>query len=87
MVFVCMDHLSYGSYVDNWFLSIYWQQSLMLYLLLLHQLRHGLKHSEMCDTQHKYLSFECGLHDTKTNSRELQYVQYDGEDWQQWVRY
>lgn len=41
----------------------------------------------MCDTQHKYLPVEGGLLDTKTNSRELQYVQYDSEDWQQWVRY
>lgn len=23
----------------------------------------------------------------KTNPKELQYVQYDSENWQQWVRY
>lgn len=41
----------------------------------------------MCDTQHKYLPFESGIHDTKTNPKELQYVQYDSENWQQWIRY
>lgn len=40
----------------------------------------------MRDTQQKHLPFEGGLLDTKTNSSELQYVQYDSEDWQLWVR-
>lgn len=40
----------------------------------------------MCDTQQKHLPFEGGLLDTEPNSRELQYVQYDSEDWQLWLR-
>lgn len=40
----------------------------------------------MCDTLHKYLPFELDLHDTKNNSKELQYVQCNSEDRQQWVK-
>lgn len=40
----------------------------------------------MCDTQHKYLPFGSGVHGTKTNPKKLQYVQYDSENWQQWVQ-
>lgn len=67
MVLEGMGHflLLHGSYSDNWFHSIFWQQSIALNLLLLHGLRHKLNHCEMGDTQHKYLPFVSGLHDTK----------------------
>lgn len=61
--------LLHGSYFENWFHSICWQQSITLYLLLLHRLHHKLNHCEMCDTQHKYLPFKSGLHDTKPTLR------------------
>lgn len=65
MVLEGMDRLLllHGSYFANWFHSICWQQSITLYLLLLHRLK--LNHCEMRDTQHKYLPFQSGLHDTK----------------------